>query len=312
MTTPVYVVLLPGFLLLDLAGPAEALRIASQHGADFALHYVGPVSAPASSLGLALQAVEPLPAQLPDNAWLLIPGILSAHFDLDSPALRQTIAWLRAQARPGIRLITICSAAIIAGAAGLMDGRRCTTHHSLLDKLRTLAPKARAEENRVFVLDGDIASSAGITTGIDLALELIGQQCGPRIALDVAREMVVWLRRDGDAPQLSPFLAHRNHLHPAVHRVQDAIAADPVRDWPVDELARIACVSPRHLARLFKAHTGIGPVDYRQRLQLAQVDSLLGHRDWSMERIAEAGGFGSARDMRRVWLKQRGAPLHRA
>ncbi|WP_374349482.1 helix-turn-helix domain-containing protein [Chitinimonas sp.] len=147
---------------------------------------------------------------------------------------------------------------------------------------------------------------------MDLILELIARQLGPKAALDVAREMVIWLRRDGNAPQLSPFLAHRNHLHPAVHRVQDAIAADPARDWPVEALARIACVTPRHLARLFKLHTGIGPVDYRQKLQLAQIEPLLAHRHWPMERIAEAGGFGSARDLRRVWLKQRGSPLRRA
>jgi transcriptional regulator GlxA family with amidase domain len=123
--------------------------------------------------------------------------------------------------------------------------------------------------------------------------------------------LVVWLRRDSAAPQLSPFLSFRNHLHPAVHRVQDAISADPTKDWPVDDLARIACVSPRHLARLFKEHTGIGPVDFRQQMQLAQAEPLLNRRDWSLERIAEASGFGSARDLRRVWLRHRGTSLHR-
>lgn len=113
-------------------------------------------------------------------------------------------------------------------------------------------------ENRVFVIDGNIASSAGVTTGIDLILELISHSAGPRLALDVAREMVVWMRRDAASPQLSPYLSHRNHLRPAIHRVQDAIAADPAQAWPMQELAR-----------LFKSHVGVSPLDYRQQMLLS-------------------------------------------
>jgi transcriptional regulator GlxA family with amidase domain len=309
--TPVYIVLLPGFLLLDLAGPAEALRIATRMGGAFELHFVSPIAAPKSSLGVAIDPVARLPEYVPDHAWLLLPGVTSLQFDLDSSATQRALSWLRRHVRPGVSLITICSGAVMAGAAGLLDGKRCTTHHTLMDKLRTLAPAARAEENRVFVIDGSTATSAGITTGIDLILELISRHCGARVALDVAREMVVWLRRDGDAPQVSPLLAYRNHLHPAVHRVQDAIAADPAREWPVNKLADIACVTPRHLARLFKAHTGIGPVEYRQQLQLTVAEQLLNRRDLSMERLAEASGFGSARDLRRVWQKHKGEALTR-
>jgi transcriptional regulator GlxA family with amidase domain len=93
--------------------------------------------------------------------------------------------------------------------------------------------------------------------------------------------------------------------------VQDAISANPAKDWSLDELARIACVSSRHLARLFKSHTGLGPVEFRQKMQLAQIEPLMSRHDLSLERIAEAGGFGSARDMRRVWLRQHGEVLRR-
>lgn len=311
MSTPVYFLLLPGFLVLDFAGPAEALRIAQREGADFSLHYCSPVAAPVSSLGLAQTGLQPLPDSLPSGAWLLIPGLASALADEHSPASRRLIDWLRQHWRPDLQLITICSAALLAGAAGLLDGRRCTTHHSLQARLRALAPAARVEEERIFVLDGNIASSAGITTGIDLALELIARHSGPQLALAVAREMVVWQRRDSSSPQHSPFLAYRSHLHPAVHRVQDAVAADPAAAWSLDRLAAIACVSPRHLARLFRQHAGLAPLDYRQRLQLAHIEPLLGQREHSLERIAEAGGFSSARDLRRVWLRQRGSALHR-
>lgn len=308
---PVCFLLLPGYLLTELGSAAEALRIAGNFGARFALRYVGPVPDPVNSIGLALGGVEPLPDALPDDSWVVVLG-QSSSVAQDPAAMAQARKWLAKVCGPRVLLVTICSGALLAASAGLLDGRRCTTHHTLVEQLRALAPKARVEENRVFVVDGQVASSAGITTGVDLMLELIAAAAGPKVALDVAREMVVWLRRDGESPQISPFLTYRNHLHPAVHRVQDAIAANPTRDWPVDELARIACVTPRHLARLFRDNAGVTPIDYRRQLQLAVVDELISRRDLSMERIAEASGFGSARDMRRVWLKQRGTGLQRA
>lgn len=309
MNIPVYFLLLPGFVLMEFAGPAEALRLANRSQQYFDLQFIGPVPNPVNSLGLAMANVAALPPQLPAGAWLIIPGLADCERSLETPAAAAASAWLRQTRQAEVLLVTICSAALLAARAGLLLGRRCTTHHSLIERLRAAAPGARVVENRVFVIDGDVASSAGVTTGVDLMLELISQTAGPEAALEVAREMVIWIRRDADSPQLSPFLAHRNHLHPALHRVQDAIAADPAHAWPIQELARIACVSPRHLTRLFKSQIGISPVDYRQQMQLAQIAPLLTQRHWSMERIAEAGGFSSARDMRRVWLKQKGTAL---
>jgi transcriptional regulator GlxA family with amidase domain len=308
---PVYFLLLPGYVLMELAGPAEAFRLAGQCGAPFSLHYISPVAAPVNALGLTLSGTAALPDSLPENAWLIIPGTSAAMAQQHAGAMDKARQWLVKACRPDTRVITICSGALLLARTGLLDGRRCTTHHVALEQLRALAPLARVEANRVFVIDGQFASSAGMSTGVDLMLELIAGSAGPKVALDVAREMVVWLRRDGDSAQLSPFLNYRNHLHAAVHRVQDALAADPARDWSSAQLAHIACVTPRHLARIFKTHTGIAPIDYRRQLQLGLVDGLIARRELSLERIAEASGFGSARDMRRVWLKQRGEALRR-
>lgn len=308
---PVYFVALPGVLLLDLAGAAEAFRYAGQHGGHYELHYIGPSAMIDSSIALPLCSISPLPDALPPGALVVIAGLTDQAMLRQADAVARVAAWLRRVWCADLQLMTICSGAFVAAAAGLLDGRRCTTHHTLVDQLREVAPLARVEDSRVFVIDGGVASSAGITTGVDLALELISQRDGARVALEVARTMVVWLRRDSSAPQLSPFLRHRNHFHPAVHRVQDAISANPSKDWSMDELARVACVSTRHLARLFKQHIGMGPVEYRQHMQLAQAEPLLARRDMSLERIAEAAGFGSARDMRRVWLRQRGEALRR-
>ncbi len=307
----VYFVVLPGMMLLDLAGTAEAFRIANNHGGNYVPHFVGPDEEMESSVGLGLSRVEPLPARLPEGALVVLSGLCDAAEARQGKEVRAAAAWLRTSWRVDLSLMTICSGAMLAATAGLLKGRRCTTHHSLIEQLRRREPGAQIEENRVFVIDGPVATSAGITTGIDLTLELIARQAGPKVAQEVAGTMVVWLRRDSAAPQLSPFLRYRNHFHPAVHRVQDAILADPSKDWSADDLARVACVSTRHLARLFKTHTGLGLVDFRQKMQLAQIEPLMRHHDLSLERIAEAGGFGSVRDMRRVWLRQRGEALHR-
>ncbi|MGQ5523682.1 GlxA family transcriptional regulator [Chitinimonas sp. PSY-7] len=309
MTTSVYFILLPDFLLLDLAGPAEALRIAQRYGADLSLHYAGPLALPLCSLNLTLQITATLPDTLPSDAWLIIPGFhcpLTNEYNVSS---QQLITWLKRIWRPDIRVVSICSAALLTGAAGLLDGHTCTIHHTLTARLRQVAPNAHVEGDRIFVIDGNIATSAGLTTTVDLTLELISRQFGPKIAMAVARDMVIWHRRDGETPQLSPFQTYREHMHPAVHRVQDAIAAEPAGSWSLNALAAVACVSTRHLARLFKQHIGISPLDYRQRMQLAHIEPLLQQKGYSLEQIAEIGGFGSARELRRIWHQQRGTPL---
>lgn len=156
-------------------------------------------------------------------------------------------------------------------------------------------------ENRLFVEDGHCYSSAGITAGIDLMLHVISQITGHRCAAEVARYLVIYIRRSGTDPQLSPWLEGRNHIHPAVHRVQDAIAADPARNWTLKLLGRIAGASPRHLSRLFHECAGMKIPDYRNRLRTALARDLLAQTQLDMERVAERAGFASTRQMRRVW-----------
>ncbi len=312
---PVLFVLLPNVLMLDLAGPAEVLRLASQRDADagdarrrFELRYVGPVDQIQTSIGLPLADIQPLPKTLPSNAVVVIVGVSSyidenrrAEFDAACDAV---IAWLGRVAVPLTnRVMCVCSGALIAARAGLLNGRHVTTHHALCNMLRTIAPCAKVLENRLYVTDGLISSSAGITAGIDMMLQLLADLDGPRVACSVARDMVVYMRRSGNDPQLSPWLAGRNHLHPALHRVQDAIVADPAREWTAVQMARIACSSTRHLGRLFLEYTGETPVDYIHRLRIAIARDLAAQSSLGMEAIAERAGFGSSRQMRRVWQK---------
>ncbi|WP_137009534.1 GlxA family transcriptional regulator [Aquitalea aquatilis] len=300
MAREVWFVLPPRFMLLDFAGPAEAFRIATEFGADFSLHYAAVEPEVRCSLGLPLGGMAVLPQQLPDDSLIIIPGADCSAEAYAMPEARQIVRWLATRIDPQRQLLaTICSAALLAGAAGLLAGRQCTTHHSLITRLQASDASARVQENRVFVQDGRLWTSAGITAGIDLALYLISQLASPAIARDVAREMVVYFRRSGQDAQLSPWLAHRNHLHPAVHKVQDLIAAKPQDDWSLPALADLVHVSPRHLSRLFREHAGVSVHDYHLALRAALAGQWRA-AGLSKEKAALAAGFSSARQWQRA------------
>jgi transcriptional regulator GlxA family with amidase domain len=223
----VYFVVLPQLVLLDLAGPAEAFRLAGRKaGGGYRLHFVSPTRSTQASIGLQLNNLEPLPDSLTDNDIVVVTGVSGVTVDLEEPSTERVVAWLASGATSKSLLLCVCAGSVIAGKAGLLAGRECTSHHSHIDELRRVAPDARVLDNRIFVEDGSILSSAGVTAGLDLALHVIGNQLGPRIAAEVARDLVVYLRRSGTDPALSPWVQHRNHLHPAVHRVQDAGARE--------------------------------------------------------------------------------------
>ena len=307
-------VLPPRLLLLDIAGPLEVLRRANHVQADtyFEVHYIGPSPSLRTSISLTVTGIQPLPNSLPEGAWIVLAGDVeeimcgapgdseATQDDADEKAI---VRWLREAIQPGHKLICICSGALLAGRAGLLDGRACTTHHSCCAELAKLSPKASVLGNRLYVQDGDCYSSAGITTGVDLMLHLVGNLIGQVSAVAIARYLVVYLRRSGGDPQLSPWLEGRNHMHPAVHRVQDAIAADPTKSWSLSKLARLVGLSNRHLSRLFREHAGMGYLDYNNRLRVCLARELLSQTHLDMERVAERAGFSSARQLRRAWRR---------
>jgi transcriptional regulator GlxA family with amidase domain len=308
----VYVVLPQQTMLLDVAGPLEVVRAAQreQTAVRFEVRYVGPAAEVSTSIGLTVAGIEPLPQRLPDGAMVMVSGMVEYGMTsgADAAARRRSgmgdaeiVAWLRETVRPGHKVVAICSGALLAARAGLLDGRACTTHHACCEELAKLAPDARVLENRLYVEDGNRYTSAGVTSGIDLMLHIVSQLTGDACAAAVARYLVVYLRRGGSDPQLSPWLEGRNHLHPAVHRVQDAIAADPAKGWTLRGLARIAGASSRHLTRLFQEYAGMSVTDYKNSLRVALAKELLSQTSLDMERVAERAGFGSTRQLRRAW-----------
>jgi transcriptional regulator GlxA family with amidase domain len=312
VATPIQVlfVLLPDSLALDWAGPAEALRIANQallaqgQPARFVMGFVGPQPETISSVGLKLSGLEPLPATLPEPAWVVLVGQPGAVIPVESSATQALLHWLRGlRLKTGqLELVTVCAGAVLAAHAGLLVGRHVTTHHHHLSELQTVEPACHVVENRVFVEDAPVYSSAGVTTGIDLMLHRIAQTCGEAIAAQVAQTMVVALRRGPHDPELSPFLDYRNHLHPALHRVQDAVSSQPAAEWNLASMAVVGCTSPRHLTRIFMEHAGVAPLQYLRRIRLALAQTALQSGN-NVTQAAALAGFSSDTQLRRAWHK---------
>ncbi len=312
---------MPETLLLDLAGPAEVLRLANQQLAArgrapaFALRFISARTEATTSIGLQIAHLEPLPASLPAGAWVVLlgrPGLKESLPVLQRNGWFGARHWLTTVVVPAMaeptpsphRLLTVCVGTLLAADAGLIGRRQVTTHHEHLETLARLAPQAQVCANRVFVVDGPVWSSAGITAGIDLALHCVADVCGDAVAAAVAETMVVFQRRGTDDPQRSPLLGGRNHLHPAVHRVQNAVCERPGGDWDLPALAAVAHVTPRHLARLFKDHAGVSPRDYVEQVRSGLAAQAIA-RGLTTSQAVEIAGFGTDRQWRRAQARRR-------
>ncbi|HEX7807112.1 MAG TPA: DJ-1/PfpI family protein [Thermoanaerobaculia bacterium] len=287
--------MLPQVEILDLAGPLQAFYEANATRARYRVRVCSPRERIESHHGVVLADLDPLPDDAGD-ALVIVPGMPYARTEkLD----RGVVRWLTRAARGGAHIASVCTGAFVLGEAGLLDGRRCTTHWSRTSELAKRFPRARVLVDRLFVTEENITTSAGIASGIDMALAFIEQSDGPVVAAEVAREMVVYLRRDGAQEQSSVYLDHRTHLHPGVHRVQDWIVRNPAEQSTLESFAEVAGMSPRSLTRTFRQATGISVHDFATRVRVELAKSLMNNPSLTMEAVAHRCGFTSARHLRR-------------
>ena len=296
--------LTPHLHLLDLAGPAQVFSTAADFGYPYELSYVAEREDVPTAQGLGLRASTTWP-ELAAEDLIMVPGSGQPTLATGPRPRGSTLDRLVAHHAAGGSVASVCSGADVLGQACLLDGRRCTTHHELQDELARRYPRARVERDVLFVLDERIVTSAGIASGIDLALHLLATRHGPAAGARVARDMVVYARRTGDESQNSAMLRHRWHLRDAVHRAQDQIDthyADPLR---LTELAAVTGVSERTLTRQFVESTGLTPLRYQQMLRVEHAEHLISHGE-TVEAAAHAVGFADARMLRRLRAR---APL---
>jgi transcriptional regulator GlxA family with amidase domain len=287
-----------GCEVLDFAGPLQAFYEANSFGGKYLIEHCASSASATTNQGLQLNGLAPLPAMASGDL-IIVPG-----FTLEKVRLPpRLIAWLKKSYEQGASISSVCTGAFALARAGLLTNRRCTTHWKRTAELQKLCPRAHVLADRLFVEDGRIISSAGIAAGIDMALSLIERDHGPLVAAKVAREMVVYMRRDEHHPQQSVYLDYRTHIHPGVHLVQDWLTAHLSRKGTIAELANIARMSPRNLTRTFREMTGVSIQNYRNRLRLEHAHTLISNPELTLETIASKCGFTDARQFRRIWRK---------
>ena len=296
--TRVVFLLVPGVHLLDLAGPAQVFSSAAGLGHDYALSYVAERPEIVTAQGLPVTAAVSWPA-LSAGDLVLVPGWRAPALAGTGRLTRETLDRLRAHHAAGGMVASVCAGADALGRAGLLDGRRCTTHHELQEELARRYPAAHVVRDVLYVVDGRVATSAGIASGIDLAMHLVATRHGAGDAARVAREMVVYARRNGDEHQASAMLRHRSHVDETVHHLQDLIDARFSARLPLAELAVAAGCSQRTMTRQFGRATGLTPLRYQQLLRLERAEHLIGHGA-TVEAAAHAVGFEDARMLRRL------------
>ena len=298
MPTKVVFFLVPKLHLLDLAGPAQVFSTANDLGYGYSLSYLAEVDEITTAQGIPIKAELDWPELGPADL-IVVPGWRSPRLSPQPPISAAVRQRLRSHHAAGGSVASVCAGADALGAAGLLDGRRYTTHHDLTDELAARYPKANIVRDVLYVVDDRVITSAGIASGIDLALHLVAVEHGAEAAARVARGMVVYARRNGDELQDSAMLRHRGHLSDLAHRVQDQIDGRYAERLPLSDLARGAGVSERTLTRIFTNATGLTPLRYQQVLRLERAEHLIGHGA-TVEAAARAVGFEDARMLRRL------------
>ncbi|WP_111593915.1 GlxA family transcriptional regulator [Chitinophaga dinghuensis] len=294
----------PDVELLDLAGPVQVFREAALQGLDLEIAFYAMEQYPVSAVGLPFGKLDNYrKAVLHEGDFLFIPGFyfegLKRRPDIEMPFFK----WLSDHAARKINICSVCNAAFILGSAGLLDNRECTTHWRSMELLQNMFPTAKVQTNVLFVKSGNIYTSAGISSGIDMALSILEEWEGPLLANQVSRGLLIYHRRSAKHGQHHIYLDYRNHIDPRIHQIQDYMITHLHQSLTVEKLSDLFNSSPRNLTRVFKEATGITMNEYLTRLRLEKAGTLRNNPDYTMTKIAAECGFKSARQLQRILKK---------
>ncbi|WP_163999989.1 GlxA family transcriptional regulator [Pyxidicoccus caerfyrddinensis] len=301
--------------VLDVTGPLEVFGRASrllreQYGATedrYALNLLsahGPVLRSSSGLRLVADAVLPRGRSGPKRGGtfdtLLIAGGRGVRHVVEDP---RVLSWVQAQAPRVRRLASVCTGAFVLAAAGLLDGRRAVTHWSECEQLAQRYPEVTVEEDPIFIRDGHVYTSAGVTAGMDLALALVEEDCGRDVAMAVARELVLFLRRPGGQSQFSAQLSAQTAEREPLRDLQAWMVDHPGDDLRIPALARRAAMSERHFRRAFTAEVGCPPARFVEQVRVDAARRALEETADGVDAIAARLGFGTSESMRRAFTR---------
>ena len=290
--------------ILDLAGALQAFYEAAYYGQPYDILYISDRVDQVCSAQLQLAGLKDYTTvDISATDIFIIPG-----FDLRQlrePVDEAFTTWLRKADAAGATICSVCTGAFALARAGLLDNRECTTHWKYTERLQREFPALRVLTNRLFVQSDHFYTSAGVTTGVDMALFLLERRHGAEFAYRVAREMVVYIRRDGGEDQESIYLQYRRHIRDDIHLIQDWIVGHLQEKIRVEELAAMIHTSPRNLTRLFKTTTGITIGQYLEKLRVEKALHLL-HQDTKIGTITRQCGLQSDNQLRQMIKKHTG------
>jgi transcriptional regulator GlxA family with amidase domain len=308
-TAPVYIACFPGAELLDIAGPTSVFSSATsllRRKAGYDVRLVAQRAGPViTSSGVTLTAEQALGSIRGAIDTLIVPGGLRGALDGDGAAALVPI--IRRLAPRVRRLASVCSGAFILSRAGVLDGRAAVTHWAACDQLRRSNPRCRVEDDRIFVRDGNVWTSAGVSTGIDLALAMVEEDHGAQLALEISRWLVVYLRRPGGQSQFSAPLAAQVAERDGMRKLLLWMSENVQADLSVAALAQRANMSERTFARVFSAETRFTPAAYVERLRVDAARRTLESSRKSVKQIARQCGFGTVETMHRAFKRSVGS-----
>ncbi len=304
-------VVLPEVQLLDINGPIQVFYEANELGALFDLHYVSPFqneSETISAAGLKFSGLANFnEIELEPDGYIFIPGITFYLFsDYNFMGKSEAfLKWLQTQNYKDVNICSVCTGAFLLGESGILNDKYCTTHWQRTDELEKKYPKIKLLKNRLFVVDGNVYSSAGVASGIDLSLHIIEKELGPKFAVDVAKSMVVYFRRGESDSQISAYLEYRNHMENRIHEAQSFILNNIEKPITTGDIAEEVNMSDRNLSRLFKKTTGVTIGLYREKLRVERASQLLTEKN-TVVAVANACGLRSANQLRVLLKKHKG------
>jgi transcriptional regulator GlxA family with amidase domain len=305
----VAILVYPGVQSLDVTGPLEvfagAQKLIESTGRDERSYEIRTLSRDGAPLrtssGLTITPDARLCDAPVDIDTLIVPGGPGARQAAADRVLRE---WISKAASTATRTAAVCTGAFLLADAGLLAGRRATTHWAAAEALARLHPEVHVDPDPIFLRDGHIWTSAGVTAGMDLALALVEEDLDRDVALVIARQLVLFLRRPGKQSQFSATLAAQQPQREPLREVQRFVVEDVAGEHSVEAMAARAHMSPRHFARAFRAETGVTPARYVERVRLEAARRILEDTADSIAVVARACGFGTAETMRRVFLRQ--------
>jgi transcriptional regulator GlxA family with amidase domain len=299
----------PDAQILDVTGPLEVFSSASRETCErdpeaarpYSIEVVATRPGPlVTSSGIEIVAGPAADPERGDIDTLIVAGGEGTEAALRDERL---ISWIRDQGPRARRLASVCSGAFLLAHAGLLDGRRATTHWRSCEQLARLYPRVRVEPDPIFIRDGSVYTSAGVCAGMDLALALVEEDLGRDLALAVAQRLVVFLKRPGGQSQFSTQLRTQMADREPLRDLQGWIIEHPGDDLSVEALARRVGMSPRNFARVFTREVGITPARYVEQARVEVARRRLEECDHPIEQVADRCGFGSGETMRRAFLR---------